>query len=251
MRTSLIIPAYNSREYIEGTVEAAARYLARLEGESELIVVDDGSADRSLAVLRNLADSFPMVRVISEPANRGKGYAVRRGMISARGERAVFTDADLAYPVEEVGKALAALDDGADVVVANRVSPRSRYIMSPEFFSYLYTRHLGSRFFNLLVRVTLGLQTRDCQAGLKGFSRRARELIFPRLTLDGFAFDVEALFVARKLGLSVREIPVQFHYSSEPSTVAFAADAMRALRDLARVRINDLRGVYESVDRQR
>src|SRR5256884_1060929 len=165
-------------------------------------------------------------------------------MAAARGARRVFTDADLAYPVAEIDAMVRELDGGADVAIACRVLPESRYLMSPSFFHYLYTRHLMSRLFNRVVRVALLPGILDTQAGLKAFTARAAELIFPRLTVAGFGFDVELLYIARKHGLRVRQTAVQYRYDDEPSTVRFAADAAAMLRDLARIRWNDWRGGY-------
>src|SRR2546429_2624366 len=163
-------------------------------------------------------------------------------MAAARGARRVFTDADLAYPVAEIDAMVRELDGGADVAIACRVLPESRYLMSPSFFHYLYTRHLMSRLFNRVVRVALLPGILDTQAGLKAFTARAAELIFPRLTVAGFGFDVELLYIARKHGLRVRQTAVQYRYDDEPSTVRFATDAAAMLRDLARIRWNDWRG---------
>lgn len=244
MRTSLIIPAYNSGNFIEGTITAAVRYLESLSEPAEVIVVDDGSVDGTSAALQRLVGRHPALRLVRNSTNRGKGYAVRAGVLISKGERVVFTDADLAYPLGEIDKILAALEAGADVAVATRVAPQSRYIMSPAFFNYIYTRHLGSRLFNQLVGCLLGLRVRDCQAGLKGFRRAAADLIFQRLTVEGFAFDVEVLYIARLRNLVIREVPVEYRYFSEPSTVDFLRDSMHALIDLARMRLGGWRGIY-------
>jgi glycosyltransferase involved in cell wall biosynthesis len=244
VRLSLIIPAYNSAAFIADTLECATRFLAR-RGESwELIVVDDGSADGSTPLLSDLAAANQSIHLVRNGANRGKGHAVRAGVLQSSGERVIFTDADLAYPLTEIEKIVHALDAGADVAIADRTSPQSLYHMSPAFFSYLYTRHLLSRVFNLMVRGWLGLAVRDCQAGLKGFRRAAADIVFPRQRLEGFAFDVELLYIARRFNLDVRQIPVEFRYFSEPSTVDFLRDSVCALRDLARVRLNAVRGRY-------
>src|SRR2546423_14530105 len=162
-------------------------------------------------------------------------------MMAARGARRVFTDADLAYPVAEIDTMLRELDGGADVAIACRVLPQSRYLMSPSFFHYLYTRHVLSRLFNRVVRIALLPGILDTQAGLKAFTARAAQLIFPRLTVAGFGFDVELLYIARKHGLEVRQAAVPDRSDDEPSTVRFAADAAAMLRDLARIRWNDWR----------
>lgn len=244
VQLSLIIPAYNSARFIADTLAGAIAFLEGRGETWELIVVDDGSADGSGPMLSALAAGDCPIRLISNGVNRGKGHAVRAGVLQSTGERVIFTDADLAYPLTEIDKIVQALDAGADLAIADRTSPHSLYHMSPAFFSYLYTRHLLSRMFNLIVRGWLGIEVRDCQAGLKGFRRAAADLIFPRQRLEGFAFDVELLYIARRFQLDVRQIPVEFRYFSEPSTVDFMRDSIGALRDLARVRLNGAAGRY-------
>ena len=131
------------------------------------------------------------------------------------------------------------------MAIACRVLPDSRYVMSPAFFQYLYTRHLMSRAFNLAVRALLLRDVIDSQAGLKGFRAAAAETVFSRVTIPRFGFDVEALFIAQKHGLTVREMAVHFRYDEEPTTVKFARAGARMALDLARVRINDWRGRYD------
>jgi dolichyl-phosphate beta-glucosyltransferase len=183
--------------------------------------------------------------VLRNPSNLGKGASITRGMLAARGRYRVFTDADLAYPPSEIIRILADLEGGADVAIACRVLPGSRYVMSPAFFQYLYTRHLMSRAFNLAVRVLLLRRLVDSQAGLKGFSAAAADMVFPRVTIPRFGFDVEALFIAQKHGLSVAETAVNFRYDEEPTTVSLARAGARMLSDLVRVRVNDWRGRYD------
>ena len=144
----------------------------------------------------------------------------------------MFTDADLAYPPEEVNKILRDLEAGADVAIACRVLPESRYLMSPSFFHYLYTRHVMSRVFNLLARTVLLRDVLDSQAGLKGFTAAAAEMVFPRITIPRFGFDVEALFIAQKHGLSVQQTAVFFRYDEEPTTVKFAQSAFTMALEL-------------------
>jgi dolichyl-phosphate beta-glucosyltransferase len=244
VQLSLIIPAYNSAAFIGDTLASAIAFLERRGESYELIVVDDGSADDSAPLLSNLAAANPSIRLISNGSNHGKGHAVRTGVLQSTGERVIFTDADLAYPLTEIDKIVSALDGGADLAIADRTSPHSLYHMSPAFFSYLYTRHVMSRIFNLMVRGWLGLPVRDCQAGLKGFRRAAADIVFPRQRLEGFTFDAELLYIARRFNLDVRQVPVEFRYFSEPSTVDFMRDSACALRDLALVRLNAARGLY-------
>lgn len=177
--------------------------------------------------------------------NRGKGYSVARGMRRARGRYRLFTDADLAYPLEEINRILELLEAGADVAIASRTHPNSRRVSNGHDESYMVMRKVMSRTFNGLVRSTLLPGLFDTQAGLKGFSRRASDLIFERAEINGFAFDVEALFIARKHGLVVRETAVTFRAHEHPSTLRLSRDTLAMLRDLAKVRLNDWRGSYE------
>jgi len=162
VQLSLIIPAYNCEGFIAGTLASAIAYLERRREPYELIVVDDGSSDGSAPLLAGLSANHCSVHFIRNHANRGKGHAVRAGVMHSSGEWVVFTDADLAYPLEEIDKVVRALEGGADLAIADRTAPQSLYHMSPAFFSYLYTRHLLSRLFNLLARCWLGLDARDC-----------------------------------------------------------------------------------------
>lgn len=242
---SLIVPVFNGSERLPATLAQLRDFLCIREYAWELILVDDCSAPDTAVQLEEFARGMPHVTVLRNERNHGKGFSVRRGMLAARGQYRVFTDADLAYPAAEVEKIRAALADGADVAVACRVLPESRYLMSPSFFSYLYTRHVMSRAFNALVRLTLIPDVLDSQAGLKGFSARAADEIFERVTTPRFGFDVEALYIARKRGFRVRQIPVFFRYDDEPTTVRLAKDALEMARDLVRIRANDWRHRYD------
>ncbi|MBI5583378.1 MAG: glycosyltransferase [Deltaproteobacteria bacterium] len=241
---SVIIPTYNSAPFILETFREITAYLENLGEDYELLFVDDGSRDPTAALLGKSCQGQPRVRLIQNGENRGKGYTVRKGMQEARGDFMIFTDADLAYPPPEMGKILEALQSGADLAIATRVAPESRFIMSPKFFGYLYTRHVGSRAFNWLVRRTLGLTITDTQAGLKGFNRKARDIIFARQRLESFTFDVELIYIAKKFDLRLQEVPVVFRYFSEPTTVSFLIQSLGSLRDLAAIRSKDRKGDY-------
>ncbi|MHB1861971.1 MAG: glycosyltransferase [Gemmatimonadaceae bacterium] len=234
---SLIVPAYNAGAQLAGTLTALDEFRASAPVSVEVVFVDDCSTDGETAeALVRYAQARERVRVLRNPVNRGKGYGVARGMVAATGAYRVFTDFDLAYPLSQTLKILAALESGKDVAIACRVLPESRYVMSPSFFHYLYTRHLMSRAFNAAVRVMLLRDTLDTQAGLKGFTAAAAEAIFTRTTIAGFGFDVETLYIARRLGLSVAQVAVDFRYDEEPTTVHFVRDSMRMARDLVRIR---------------
>jgi dolichyl-phosphate beta-glucosyltransferase len=244
MTLSVIIPTFNSASFIAATFREMLAFLADRGEDYEVIFVDDGSRDDTPAVLENLLRGQPRARLIGNGANRGKGHAVRLGMKAAQGEFLVFTDADLAYPPAEIDKILDTLKEGADLAIATRVAPESRCIMSPKFFNYLYTRHLGSRLFNWVVRKSLSLPIHDTQAGLKGFNRKATDLIFDRQTLEGFTFDVELIYIAHRLGLKIQEVPVVFQYFSEPTTISFIRQSLASLKDLIFIRSREHNGVY-------
>ncbi|HYT05007.1 MAG TPA: glycosyltransferase [Gemmatimonadales bacterium] len=241
---SVVVPVRNGADRLPVHLEALRQFLCAQARPAELVLVDDHSEPGAARLLADFAGVAAGVTLLRNDANRGKGFSVARGMRAARGAYRVFTDADLAYPVDEIGKIARELDRGCDVAIACRVLPESRYLMSPSFFHYLYTRHVMSRLFNGVVRLTLLPGILDTQAGLKGFTARAAEVIFPRLTIPGFGFDVEALYIARKHGLAITQAAVRYRYDEEPSTVRFTADAAGMLRDLVKIRWNDWRGRY-------
>jgi dolichyl-phosphate beta-glucosyltransferase len=244
---SVIVPVWNGAERITGALYALHRELARQPYGTELIVVDDGSDEHAVHALEKFHQAVgpQNVRVLRNERNRGKGFSVRRGMLAATGVLRVFTDADLAYPAEEIESIVDALEKGSDIAIACRVLPASRYIMSPTFFPYLFTRHLMSRGYNLLVRRLLVASVLDSQAGLKGFTRAAAELIFPRLTIPRFGFDVECLYIAQRHGLQLAQVPVTFRYDDEPSTVGVLRDGARMLTDIGHILVNARRGRYD------
>jgi len=240
---SLILPTRIGAGRLDRTLGELAEWLPR-QSCAELIIVDDGSEPRAATRMREFALSTRGVTLLKNDRNRGKGFAVARGMLASRGRYRVFTDADLAYPLEEVSEVVRHLESGSDVVVACRVLPESRYDISPSFFRYLYTRHLISRAFNWVVRHVLLDGIRDTQAGLKGFTARAADLLFRRQTVQGFGFDVELLCIARDHGLRVTQMAVHYRYDHEPSTLRFTRDAIDMLRDLGRIEWNRMRGRY-------
>jgi len=241
---TLVVPCYNGAERLPSSLDQLTRFLAAQPYEAELVLVDDASEGPAAAVLRDFAAGRPGVILLRNDRNSGKGASVARGMLAGRGRYRIFTDADLAYPPTEITKILRDLEAGADVAIACRVLPESRYVMSPTFFHYLYTRHVQSRVFNALVRALLLRDVLDSQAGLKGFTARAAERVFSRLTIGRFGFDVEALFIAQRHGFTVRQTAVQFRYDEEPTTVRLVRSASTMVLDLLRVRRNDWRGRY-------
>jgi dolichyl-phosphate beta-glucosyltransferase len=241
---SIVVPTWNGGQRLSETLEHLRDFRAQLDEPTEILIVDDCSEPGTARIAGDFADDNELTFVIRNDRNRGKGYAVARGMHHARGDCRVFVDSDLAYPSCQISKLLAALKAGNDVAIACRVLPESRYVMSPTFFRYLYTRHVMSRVFNRVVQRLLLPGILDTQAGLKAFTARAAKLIFPRQTLSGFGFDIECLFIARLHGLKIIEVPVDFYYGSEPSTISFVKHGTEMLMDLIRVRQNARRGLY-------
>jgi dolichyl-phosphate beta-glucosyltransferase len=231
---TLVFPCYNEAERLPRTLAAYLAELSRQPGAIEVLVVDDGSTDRTFAVAQAIAAQDDRVRVIRSQPNRGKGYGVRTGVLQAEGELIVFTDADGSYGPGEVARVTAALAD-APVAIGSRPAGWATGPLG---------RRLASRLFNRAIQALLGLPFGDTQCGLKGFHRLAARELFGRARLDGFAFDVEVLFLARRLGLRVDEVPVRAEVR-DGSKVQLVVDALAMLGDVLRVRRWAVRGGYD------
>ncbi|MEN6532623.1 MAG: dolichyl-phosphate beta-glucosyltransferase [Bryobacteraceae bacterium] len=237
---SIVIPAYNEERRLPATLDKVLAYLdARDYPSSEVIVVDDGSSDGTAQVIGRYQSADPRVRLVSNPGNRGKGYSVRHGMLEAKGEWRLFSDADLSAPIEELDKLLtAAKEQGAAVVIGSRALDRSLINVHQSFF-----REVAGRIFNLSMRLLTGLPFQDTQCGFKLFEGRAAHEIFRRQRIDRFGFDAEALFIARILGFRIVEFPVRWSHT-EGTKVRMFADSLDMFLDLMRVRWNHIRGLY-------
>jgi len=212
---------------------------ARTWSFSEVVVVNDGSTDSTAAVVEEFSRKEPAVRLVHNPGNRGKGFSVRHGMLEARGDWRLFSDADLSAPIGELDRLLAvAAGQNASVVIGSRALDRSLIGVHQTFF-----REQAGRVFNLVMRLLTGLPFWDTQCGFKLFSASAAQHVFSRQLLDGFGFDVEALFVARKLGFRTLEVPVRWNHV-EGTKVSMFRDSVRMFLDLFRIRLNELRGRY-------
>ena len=244
---SLVVPIFDQGGTLSRALCELSRFLGSARLRTQLVLVNDCSpCPETRALLRDIG-ALPNVLVLENDRNRGKGYSVTRGMLSGSGRYRVFTDADLAYPLAEVWKIVVALERGADLAIACRVLPDSQYEMTSSYLRYLYTRHLMSRAFNKLVRFTLLPGVLDTQAGLKGYTAAAARNVFSQVQIDGFGFDLECLFVARKHGLRIEQVPVRFRYDDEPSTVRFMRDGGTMAADLARIRWRGWTGGYEQL----
>jgi dolichyl-phosphate beta-glucosyltransferase len=241
---SVVTPTWNGGRQLGATLDHLAEFRTRLDFPTQIVIVDDCSERSTARIAAGFAANNELTELLTNETNRGKGHSVARGMLHAKGAYRIFVDSDLAYPSCQISKLLRALEAGSDVAIACRVLPESRYVMSPTFFHYLYTRHLMSRLFNRLSQQILLPGILDTQAGLKGFTAHAAEIVFSRQTLCGFGFDLECLFIARQQGLRIQQVPVDFYYNDEPSTISFVRHGASMLMDLLRVRRNAVRGIY-------
>jgi dolichyl-phosphate beta-glucosyltransferase len=237
-RYSIVIPAYNEAARLGSTLEQVLSYISQQGWDAEVVVVNDGSRDQTPDLVKAKSAAHPNLRLIENPGNRGKGYSVRNGMLNAAGEILLFTDADLSSPVEESVKLFAAIEGGADIAIGSRW-------LQPELQTHRQSlaRQLYGRIFNLLLRIFLGLKFKDTQCGFKAFSRRAAQTIFPLQRIERWGFDPELLFLARKSGLMVKEVPVVWSHS-EGTRISPLRDGMRMFLEVLEIRWNALTGKY-------
>jgi dolichyl-phosphate beta-glucosyltransferase len=237
---SIVIPAYNESARLGATLEKVLAYVHDQRWDAEVVVVDDGSRDGTADVVRNFAAKDPAVRLLENPGNRGKGYSVRNGVLNARGSIVLFSDADLSSPIEESAKLLRALEGGADIAIGSRwLRVETQTQRQP------LHRQLFGRIFNLLLRITLGLQFKDTQCGFKAFKRPAAQTIFSLQKIERWGFDPEILFLARKAGFTVQEIPVAWGHSGE-TRINPLVDGWAMFLEMLRIRWYDLTGKYDS-----
>jgi putative flippase GtrA len=236
-RLSVVIPAYEEADRIAGTISEVRTRLAGVadRGGVEVVVVDDGSQDATSRV----ATEAGADRVVSLPVNRGKGAAVRSGMLAATGSTRVFLDADLAYSPDQVLELLKRTEAGWDVVVGSR-----KHTATTTLVRAGRLRQLGSRAINVLTSLVLLGRYRDTQCGLKAFRAEAAEKIFSLTRIDRFAFDIEVLYLVERQRMSLSEVPVQVA-NSQRTTVRVVRDTARLLRDLLRIRVLARNGVYD------
>lgn len=237
---SIIVPAYNESARLPETLRRIEEYFTRSRWDfHEILVVDDGSRDATLEAARGFANGNPNIRVLSNPGNRGKGYSVRHGMLEAKGEWRLFSDADLSTPIDELDKLWGRLSEsGAQIAIGSRALDRSLIgVHQPGF------RESAGRIFNAVMRGVTGLPFADTQCGFKLFREDAAREVFARQTLERFGFDVEVLFVARKLGYKAVEVPVRWNHAEGSKVGMFTG--LHAFGELAEVRFNDLMGYYK------
>jgi dolichyl-phosphate beta-glucosyltransferase len=239
-RLSVVIPASNEERRIGPTLERVAAYLKSRPFGSEVIVVDDGSTDATAARAEEALRGFPRSRVLGRAENRGKGFSVREGVLAAEGDFILFLDADLSTPIEEIEKFWPVIRAGHDIVIGSRALPGSDVQVRQNRI-----RQLMGKTFNLFVRLFLIRGIPDTQCGFKLFGREAARAVFARLETRGFAFDVEALLLARRLGFRVAQVPVVWR-NSPPSKVRLVGSSARMLAELWSIR-NRFRKVLSSI----
>ena len=226
---SVVIPAYNEEERLPQSLAAVLGFLKKQSYGSEIIVSDDGSQDRTVELAKEILKEFPH-QVLVTLQNRGKGHAVRQGVLAAKGDYILFTDADLSTPIEEVSKFLACLEKDQDVVIGSRALPDSQVKIRQNFF-----RETMGKVFNLIAQRFAFKGVHDSQCGFKCFRREAAHKLFSLQKLDGFSFDVEIVYLAQKLGFRLLELPVIWRNSAQ-SRVQVLRDPLVMFWDVLRIR---------------
>jgi dolichyl-phosphate beta-glucosyltransferase len=240
MQYSIIIPAYNESERIGTSLDKVLTFIEKRGWDAEIIVVNDGSRDNTSQIVASYALRHPEVRLIENPGNRGKGYTVRNGMLKAHGNILLFTDADLSSPIYEAEKLFEALRRGADVAIGSRWLQRELQTERQPLY-----RQLFGRIFNLLLRLILNLKEKDTQCGFKAFTRMAAQEIFPRQHIERWGFDPEIIFLSKRLGLKLVEVPVEWAHDDR-SKINPVTDGARMFAEMLKIRWNSLTGVYDS-----
>lgn len=233
---SIIIPAYNEEQRLPQTLQTIHAFLSRQDYAAEVLVVENGSNDRTLEIAKDYSQQMNEIRAL-HCEQRGKGWAVIQGMKEAGGDYRFICDADLSMPIEEVNRFFPPLLEDAPVAIASREAKGAIRHNEPEY------RHIIGRVFNLMVRLIVLPGLQDTQCGFKCFRKDAAEAIFPRMTNTGWTFDVEALVIARQLGYVIHEVPIEWYYNPQ-SKVRVLRDSTQMVLDLIRIRWNAIHGKY-------
>jgi dolichyl-phosphate beta-glucosyltransferase len=234
---SIIIPAHNEERRLQLSLPKVADFLSKQSYTAEVIVVENGSSDRTADVVRQFMQEYPYMRLI-EAETRGKGLAVKQGMLAATGDYRFMCDADLSMPIEELDKFLTPEMKRYDVVIGSREAPGSRRINEPEY------RHFIGRISNFIVKIMAIRGYEDTQCGFKLFSREAAEDLFAVQQTNGIGFDVELIFIADRRGYSVYEMPITWYFDPE-SKMKLVDDSLKMIKELWDIRQNWNKGLYE------
>lgn len=234
MHLSLIIPVYNEEKYIENTLRTITNYLKNQPYKSEIIVVDDGSTDNSNSIIHK----FP-VKYLKHKKNKGKGAAIKTGALNAKGSFIGFIDADLPYPIQDIEKML---DNNYDIIIASRAVSGAKVKARPP-----HIRKLLGKLFNQLSRLLIKINIKDTQSGFKIFKKQAAKKIFSKQKINGFCFDVELLYLAKKYNYKIKQIPVNLKetHSFKNSKVNIITDPIKMFIDLLKIKLNDVTKKYQ------
>jgi dolichyl-phosphate beta-glucosyltransferase len=232
---SIIIPAYNEENRLPGSLQKIVEFVESQREEIEVLVVENGSRDRTTEIASDFSARYPFIRVLH--SEKGKGAAVKAGMLTGRGRYLFICDSDLSMPIEEVRKFLPPVLEHYDVAIASREGPGAHRFNEPQY------RHLMGRVFNLIVRVLAIPGFQDTQCGFKSFKREVARDVFASQTMSGWSFDVEALFIALRRGYRVVAVPINWYFDAD-SRVNPIPDTFRMVRDVLRIRLNGWRGEY-------
>lgn len=234
---SLIVPAYNEEKIIKENLKKIVNYLSGQEYNWEIIVVDDGSKDKTSKIVEGLIN--PRIRLIKLIKNSGKGAALREGMVDAIGDYVVFSDADLSVPIDSLSLFIEKLKEGSDVVIGSRRTKGSKIIKHQPFL-----RETMGRFYTLLSKMVTRAKISDFTCGFKGFSAKAAHKIFSKSLIDRWSYDVEILYLAKKFGFRISEIPVSW-INREETRVSLGSAITTSFTDLIGIRFNDILGKYD------
>ena len=244
---SLIIPTYHAEAFIIQSLNHLTEYAQNTPHIHEIILVDDGSKDQTTHLINQYLKTHPntAITLITLDRNVGKGAAIKKGIEKASGNLLVFTDCDLPYAFSDINNLIQTLiSDQADVAIGSRMHPNSVYHIRSHNLSYIYIRHTSGRLFNYIINFYTRLGINDTQAGLKGFTQQAAQLCFNKMTVSGFAFDIDLLVCAQKNNLRIKTVPLNFNYDSEMSTVSFLKHAILMKLSILHIVFKKLTGHY-------
>ncbi len=235
---SIVLPAYNESARIAATLDKILAYAAQRGWNAEILVVNDGSTDNTAEIVREYGERHPTLQLLENPGNRGKGYSVRNGVLHARGDIVLFSDADLSSPIPEADKLFAAIAEGADIAMGSRWLKSELQIHRQPLY-----RQLFGRIFNLALRMILGLNFKDTQCGFKAFTRNAAQTIFPLQKIERWGFDPELLYLARRFGFTVKEVAVAWSHR-EGTRINPLRDGIRMFGEVLYIRWNAVTRKY-------
>lgn len=237
MNLSVVIPAWNEEKRLAPTLPLIIQYLEKNFENYEILIIDDGSKDSTSEIAQKYKDK--KVRLIQNPKNMGKGFSVKLGMINAKYDPILFTDSDLATPIEETQKFIEVIQEGYDVVIASRnLEGANITVEQPKY------RQVLGKAFPMIIKNTILQDVKDTQCGFKMFKKTAARKIFPRQTIKRWAFDVEILFIAKQLGYKIKEVPVTWTDKGD-SRLSPIKDSLRMLNEVIKIKYNDWKGEYK------